>query len=195
MYQKECKNCNKIFEHIHPLTKYCGQKCLVEFNNDLHRFRKKNDSEYRKKWLESENKRRKRKRDNDPNYREKNNNRIKENYRRKHNIKSDADLKFAPKGSGSITKHGYRTITRTKHPNAWRNGGMFEHVYVMSEYLGRPLIKGETVHHKNGIRHDNRIENLELWSCSQPYGQRIEDKIIWCKEFLEIYGYSVIKKL
>ena len=62
-----------------------------------------------------------------------------------------------------------------------------QHRVVMAEMIGRDLYRHETPHHKNGQRDDNRPENLELWSTSQPPGQRVEDKVDWAKEFLAQY--------
>ena len=107
----------------------------------------------------------------------------------------DAPLMKKRNGEGYIDKNGYKQITIANHPNMTsKRGRIAEHTAIMAFYLGRPLRERESVHHKNGIRNDNRIENLELWHRGQPSGQRLEDKLEWAKKFLEDYGFSVIKK-
>lgn len=88
------------------------------------------------------------------------------------------------RGAGSTNAQGYRVI----HVNGKQ---MLEHRHVMAQHLGRPLFRHESVHHINGVRDDNRIENLELWSKSHPSGQRVEDKLRWAEEFLAQYGRKV----
>lgn len=99
-----------------------------------------------------------------------------------------------PKYKGRcLTRNGYVLVSDPSHPNANSTGRLGEHTKVMSKKLGRPLLPGETVHHKNGIRDDNREENLELWDKSQPSGQRVEDKIRFYISYLEDHGYKIIK--
>lgn len=78
------------------------------------------------------------------------------------------------KGGRIILKNGYVRVLAPNHPKS-RNGQVDEHRLVMEESLGRYLSPRELVHHKNGIRSDNRIENLELWTGGHPPGQRAED--------------------
>jgi hypothetical protein len=79
------------------------------------------------------------------------------------------------------TSHGYIHV----YVNNVRT---FEHRAVMAVILGRPMAKGENVHHRNGIRSDNRPANLELWTRRQPPGVRVSDLVAFAREVLAQYG-------
>ena len=89
-------------------------------------------------------------------------------------------------GGRFINKNGYVQVRDQEHKNAV-GGYVFEHIKVMSGHLHRPIKEGETIHHKNGIRDDNRLDNLELWCSKHPPGQRVDDLLNFCIEILLEY--------
>ena len=90
------------------------------------------------------------------------------------------DLSHQWKG-GTINEDGYRVI----QPGIGKS--ILEHRFVMEKSLGRKLYANETVHHRNGVRDDNRIENLELWVGAPTRGIKTTDAIAWAKEILLRY--------
>jgi hypothetical protein len=90
---------------------------------------------------------------------------------------------------GGTTRHkaGYIMRMARGHPRAGKAGYVFEHILVMEEMLGPYLLASETVHHLNGVKDDNRPENLELWTRPQPAGIRATDAVAWARDILQPY--------
>ena len=85
-----------------------------------------------------------------------------------HGAISNAHWSPPPEGERTVKANGYVSVVV--------NGRKVdEHRHVMEQVLGRALRPGESVHHKNGIRDDNRPENLELWVLPPRPGMRATD--------------------
>ncbi len=93
-------------------------------------------------------------------------------------------------GSAHHAWKGGKTINSDGYIQIYQGGGKYamEHRLIMEKHLGRLLSADENVHHMNGQKDDNRIENLELWCRSQPAGQRITDLVEWARKILSRYS-------
>ncbi len=99
-----------------------------------------------------------------------------------------------------VARNGYiRMIIPGKNGESSRD--VFEHRYVMEQHLGRKLFSEETVHHMNGDKAFNKLENLELFSSRHGPGQRVIDKVNFAIEMLLLYpefgrelGYDLVPR-
>lgn len=109
---------------------------------------------------------------------------------RKRAFKNLAGKKRVAK-NGTLPKRtdqqGYILVHDRNHSRANKSGFVREHIKVMTEHLKRDLLPKENIHHINGVRDDNRIENLELWNSGQPCGQRVNEKQAFYVSFIAEY--------
>lgn len=75
-----------------------------------------------------------------------------------------------------MSKYPYERTYRPDHPNSNYQGLVLTHRLVMSEHIGRPLLDGEVVHHLDGNKRNNNIENLELMSTRDHHLEHYQER-------------------
>ena len=89
---------------------------------------------------------------------------------------------------GKYTNDGGYVIVAVPPEKIGQSQHLLEHRIVMDKTLGRRLFDHEQVHHKNGVRSDNRLENLELKVKAHGSGISTADAVIWATEILRRYN-------
>jgi hypothetical protein len=85
---------------------------------------------------------------------------------------------------GKINNRGYEFTRVSSHPRVAKCGYVATHVLVMENEIGRYLADGEKVHHKNGIKNDNRPENLELFATDRDHQLYEAELLLFVKQAL-----------
>ena len=77
-------------------------------------------------------------------------------------------------GGGRTKAKGYILVYEPNHPYSGKRNRIFEHRLIMEKKIGRYLYSYEVVHHINGIKDDNRIENLKLLP-SNEHNKKVQE--------------------
>ena len=96
---------------------------------------------------------------------------VKTGWQKKHAVK-------LAKGLRHTTNEGYVEVWEEPGLGSKNGKWTHEHRLIMEQFLGRSLVRGESVHHRNGKRDDNRIENLELWISKNQHAHRFGQRVV-----------------
>ncbi|MFA5739403.1 MAG: HNH endonuclease signature motif containing protein [Bacteroidales bacterium] len=90
--------------------------------------------------------------------------------------------KYRWKGGELLSSSGYKLIYCPGHPS-YKRKHVYEHRLVMEKHLGRYLRSQEVIHHINGVKTDNRIENLLLMTHSEHRHKHAVNNSKWSDKF------------
>lgn len=163
--ERECPHCRESFQPRHSSQRYCTNDCRFAASRTATKTKRceRCGSEFQTRWE-----------------RVRFCSRSCARHSQGNGAATPGTIRIAPSGYIEVKLHpGNRTTSRQ-----WG----LQHRLVMESHLGRPLRPEETVHHVNGVKGDNRVENLELWSSRHPRGQRVEDLLAFAQEIFDLYG-------